>query len=25
MDAFQKPSRFGDVLVYRDGRKEKLK
>ena len=25
MDAFQKPSRFGDTLVYRDGRKEKMK
>lgn len=25
MDAFQKPSRFGDVLVYRNGKKEKLK
>ena len=25
MDAFKLPSRFGDTLVYRDGRKEKLK
>lgn len=25
MDAFKFPSRFGDTLVYRDGRKEKLK